>query len=207
MPPPPPCTLNSPHHGMDRRDVDNERTHHGTAVRRVPPFTTISVTRAFGGQSFCFPPKFLRMFKNETGQVSRNWGRFWPPLPSVRQRPSLSWTLTPVWPATWWYSALGHFPFLWKRELCTSDSKMNNTQECMTLEHLNWTICSLLKWFCSKKCLLSWSLFCGVQLFITPERGLKWENEKRDSLKSEWDTGVSVPGAFKLNHLQPVQLI
>ena len=30
---------------------------------------------------------------------------------------------------------------------------------------------------------------------------------KRDSHKSEWDTGVSVPGAFKLDHLQPVQLI
>ena len=30
---------------------------------------------------------------------------------------------------------------------------------------------------------------------------------KRESPKSEWDTGVSVLGAFKLDHLQPVKLI
>ena len=30
---------------------------------------------------------------------------------------------------------------------------------------------------------------------------------KRDSSKSGCDTGVSDPGAFKLDHLQPVQLI
>ena len=30
---------------------------------------------------------------------------------------------------------------------------------------------------------------------------------KRDSSKSEWDPGVPVLGAFKLDHLQPVKLI
>ena len=30
---------------------------------------------------------------------------------------------------------------------------------------------------------------------------------KRESPQSEWDTGVSDPGAFKLDHLQPVKLI
>ena len=33
------------------------------------------------------------------------------------------------------------------------------------------------------------------------------KNEKRDTLHSERNTGVSVPGAFKLDHLQPVKQI
>ena len=33
------------------------------------------------------------------------------------------------------------------------------------------------------------------------------ENWKRELLKSEWDTGVSDPGAFKLDNLEPVKLI
>ena len=42
--------------------------------------------------------------------------------------------------------------------------------------------------------------------YLLPERERKAEYEKTDSLKSEWDTGVSVPVAFKLDHLQPVKL-
>ena len=42
---------------------------------------------------------------------------------------------------------------------------------------------------------------------ITPERGRKAENWKRELPKSEWETGVSDPCAFKLHHLQPVKQI
>ena len=37
--------------------------------------------------------------------------------------------------------------------------------------------------------------------------GAEAEYEKRDLSKSEWDTGVSVLWALKLDHLQPVKLI
>ena len=43
----------------------------------------------------------------------------------------------------------------------------------------------------------------GLPFLITPERGRKGqglEMEKMDSSNSELDTGVSDPGAFKLNH-------
>ena len=42
-------------------------------------------------------------------------------------------------------------------------------------------------------------------LFPQKRRGWKWR--KGDSLKSEWNTRVSVLGAFKLDHFQPVKLI
>ena len=83
--------------------------------------------------------------------------------------------------------------------------KLDEKQVFLTLRHSNWTICSLLSWFFPKKCLPSWPLYWEVQFLITPERGAGYE--KRDSLKSGWDTGVSVPGAFKLDHLQTVELI
>ena len=38
-------------------------------------------------------------------------------------------------------------------------------------------------------------------------RGIGLIMGKRNSLISEWDTGVSVIGAFKVDHLQPVELI
>ena len=68
-----------------------------------------------------------------------------------------------------------------------------------------------LEIFCTKIIPPTWSLYWGVQFLITPERGREEaagaENGKRDSSKSEWYTGVSGPGAFKLDHLQPVKLI
>ena len=55
-------------------------------------------------------------------------------------------------------------------------------------------------------------LYTGGSHFLLPQReeGRKqqWlEMRKGDSLKSEWDTGVSVLGAFTLDHLLPVGLI
>ena len=47
---------------------------------------------------------------------------------------------------------------------------MNETQGFLYLWHSNWTICSLLSWFCFKIFPTSWSSLWGVQLLITPER-------------------------------------
>ena len=82
---------------------------------------------------------------------------------------------------------------------------MDDTQGFQYLGHSNWTICSLLNWFCSKILPPFWSLFWGGQFLITPERGAG--NEKRNSPKNWWLTEVTVLMAFKLDHLQPVELI
>ena len=84
-------------------------------------------------------------------------------------------------------------------------SKVKETPGFWYLGHSNCTICSLLSWFCSQIFPPSWSLYWGVQFLISPERGAR--NEKGDSLENECNTGVLVPGAFKLDHFQPVELI
>ena len=89
--------------------------------------------------------------------------------------------------------------------------KVNGTQGFLSLGHSNWTICRLLSWFCSNNFPLSWPLYWGSH-FIFPQREeerkqQRLEMGKRESPKSEWDTWVSVPVAFKLDHLQPVKLI
>ena len=80
---------------------------------------------------------------------------------------------------------------------------MDETQGFLYLGHSNWTICSLLSWFCLQIFPSSWSLYWGVQFLITPESEVK----KKDSPKTGRDTGVSVFGAFKLDHLKPVKLL
>ena len=72
----------------------------------------------------------------------------------------------------------------------------------------NWTICSPLSWFCCKFFPLFYLLYWGLPILITPEREEgRLKMGKRESPKSEWDTGVSDLGAFKLDHLQPAKLI
>ena len=46
---------------------------------------------------------------------------------------------------------------------------MDETQEFQYLEHSNWTICSLLIWFCYKFFPTSWSLYWGAH-FLLPQR-------------------------------------
>ena len=133
--------------------------------------------------------------------------------------------------------------------------KMDETQGFMYLGHSYWTISSLLNWFCSQIFPSSLSFYWGVQFLITPECGYekkgftqKWmrhrgfytwgiqngpfeacwadfvpkffhhpdlhtgesnsllpqrvEMRKKDSPKNGWDTGISVLGTLKLDHLQ-----
>ena len=93
----------------------------------------------------------------------------------------------------------GIHPTVWQQWLRHKDV-------CLYLGHSNRTICSLLSLFCSIIFSPSWSLYWGVQFLITPERKLDM-TKKIHVPKSEWDTGVSVPRALKLDHLQPVRLI
>ena len=68
--------------------------------------------------------------------------------------------------------------------------KVNETLGFQTQGHENWTIWSLLNWFCSKNNLSYWEL----QFLIIPERGRKEgagaENGRREASKSEWDSGA-----------------
>ena len=48
-------------------------------------------------------------------------------------------------------------------------SKVTETQGFLYLEHSNWTICSLLIWFCYKFFPTSWSLYWGAH-FLLPQR-------------------------------------
>ena len=50
-------------------------------------------------------------------------------------------------------------------------STVNETQGFLYLGHSNWTICSLLRWFCTKYFPLSYLSYWEVQFHITPERG------------------------------------
>ena len=72
------------------------------------------------------------------------------------------------------------------------------------LEHSNWTICTLLSQFCSQN-FPTFSLLYWGPILITPERGRlkmgKWVSPNLGG------TGFSVPGAFKLDHLQPLKPI
>ena len=85
------------------------------------------------------------------------------------------------------------------------------TPGCVMLGHSNWTICNRLSLLCSKKNPPFYPVPHNKPFPITPERGRKEgegaENGKRESPKSEKDTGVSDLGAFKRDHLQPFKLI
>ena len=89
--------------------------------------------------------------------------------------------------------------------------KVNETQGFQYLGHSNWTICSLLNIFV-RKCFHLFTFHNGRSNFFLPQREEEGKQQgqkmgKRDSPKSECDTGVSDFGAFKLDHLQPVELI
>ena len=79
--------------------------------------------------------------------------------------------------------------------------KMDEIQEFLFLGLSNWTICSLLIRFCSKN--FPTSTILGASISYYPRKGRMGigNSPKMD------DTGVSVLGAFKLDHLQPVNLI
>ena len=78
---------------------------------------------------------------------------------------------------------------------------MDETEGFQCLGHSNWTICSPLSQFCSE-------IFQTFD-FHTPEANffIPQEEGKLEFSQPEWDTRDSVPGALKLDHLQPFKPI
>ena len=83
-------------------------------------------------------------------------------------------------------------------------TKLNETEGFQCLEHSNWTICSPLSPLVLKHFHLL-PLLLGTP-FLLP---LRANYPKREFFqpKREWDRGFSVPGAFKLDHLQSIEPI
>ena len=80
---------------------------------------------------------------------------------------------------------------------------MDKTKEFGCLGHSNWTIGSLLSHFCSNN-FPTFSLSYWEANSYYP-RGLILRKGKSFNFRNGQDRGVWVPGAFKLEHWQPVK--
>ena len=78
---------------------------------------------------------------------------------------------------------------------------MDETEGFQCLGGSNWTICSPLSQIHSEH-FQTFSLSYWGPILITPE-GQLWEKGNSCNFQYGWDRGVSVPGAFKLDQLQP----
>ena len=76
---------------------------------------------------------------------------------------------------------------------------LSETKVFGCLGHSNWTICSQLHPFCLE--------FFHNFTFLpqSPFPLLPRKNEKKEITQTEWDKGIWEPGAFKLDHLQPIK--
>ena len=91
-----------------------------------------------------------------------------------------------------------------KREILAT-SNLDETEGFQCLGHSNWTTCSPLSPFCSE-IFPTFSLsYWGAHSYYP--RGLIMGKGNSPNSQYGWDWGVSVPGAFKLDHLQPVEPI
>ena len=80
---------------------------------------------------------------------------------------------------------------------------MDESDSFQCLGHSNWTICSLLSQFCSEFFKLL-TLMPQSPFSLFPRKMRKGNSPNS---KIGWYRGVSVPGAFKLDHLHPVKPI
>ena len=78
---------------------------------------------------------------------------------------------------------------------------MDETEGFQCLGHSNWTICIPLNPICSET-FSSFSLSYWEVNSSYP-RGPIMGKGNSSNFKTEWDRGISVPGAFKLDHLHP----
>ena len=78
-------------------------------------------------------------------------------------------------------------------------SEMGETEGFQCLGHSNWTICSLLSPFCSENFPIFPLSYWGANSYYP--RGLIMGKGSSHNPKTEWDSGVSVLGAFILDHL------
>ena len=90
------------------------------------------------------------------------------------------------------------YPY-WEREILPT-SNMDETEGFQCLGHSNWTICRPLSPFCSE-IFSTFSLsYWGAHSYYP--RGPIMGKGNSPSSQYGWDWGVSLPGAFKLDHLQ-----
>ena len=82
-------------------------------------------------------------------------------------------------------------------------SKLDETEIFQCLGHSDWTICSPISHFCSKK-FPTFSLSYWEANSYYPREPIMGKGNSSNP-KSGWDKGVSVPWAFKLDHLHPIK--
>ena len=93
----------------------------------------------------------------------------------------------------------------WGKEGIHPTSKLDETEWFKCLGHSNWTICSSLSPFCSRR-FLTFSLSYWEANSYYP-RGLIMGKGDSSNFKIGWDRVVSVLGTFKLDHLQLIEPI
>ena len=93
------------------------------------------------------------------------------------------------------YWELGEFPFPY----------MDKIEGFQCLGHSNWTTGSPLSPFCFKFFPICSPSYWGAHSYYP--RGLILEKGNSPNSRNGCDRGVSVPGAFKLDHLQPFKPI
>ena len=80
---------------------------------------------------------------------------------------------------------------------------MDITEDFQCLRHSNWTIFSPLSYFCFQ-IFTSFSLSYWEANSYYPRGPILGKGQFLNS-KTGWDRGFPVPGAFKLDHLQPIK--
>ena len=93
----------------------------------------------------------------------------------------------PVWP-------------IWMRKFHT---KREDIKGHKWLLHSNWTICSPLSPFCSQIFPTFWLSYWGAQSYYP--RGPIMRKGDSHNFRKGWGRWFSMPWAFKLNHLHPVE--
>ena len=79
-------------------------------------------------------------------------------------------------------------------------SKLNETRGFQCLGHSNWTICSPLSSFCSRRFSTFSPSYWEANSYYP--RGVIMGKGNSHNLKIRWDRGVSVPEKFKLDYLR-----
>ena len=109
--------------------------------------------------------------------------------------PPLYWEANSYYPRGLKLLREGHIP----------TPQLNKTEGFQCLGHSNWTICTLLSQFYFPN-FTTFSLSYWEANSYYP-RGLIMRKGNSYNSRNGLDRGVSVPGAFKLDHLQPVKPI
>ena len=89
------------------------------------------------------------------------------------------------------------------RKSATTAKKRRTTLMFWCIRHSNWPICSHLSPFSSKRFSTFFISYWEANSYYP--RGLIMGKGNSSNFKIGWDRGVSVPGAFKLDHFQSIK--